>query len=399
VWWVRQAVLKALAEQTRSVRIPLNQNSQLIKLSRAETVLAQVLKRDPTDTELGRLLEESPDQVRSAKQMSATEMSLDAPVDRSDREASTLGERFAGADGMEIEGIIQRIDVDEGDVVAQGDVVASLADRDLRAELVKTRAEIEEKRARLNLLRAGARSEEIEVARTLVAKGEERVKYAQSRAEMDDLLFRDKLVSRKDLEDSKEQLAVRQKELQEATDRLNVLLAGSRKEEIQATEAEIRRLEAHQQYLEEQLRLLNVVSPISGVITTRKLRDKLGEAVKKGDLIAKVHAMQSITVEIAVPEKEIAEVTVNQKVVLKAQAWPQLSFEGVVTAIAPVATAPATPRGETTVRVITQLDNHRLLLKPDMTGHAKIYCGERRLIDLLTRRFVRFFKVEFWSWW
>jgi RNA polymerase primary sigma factor len=40
---VRQAVLKALAEQTRSVRIPLNQNSQLIKLARAETVLAQVL--------------------------------------------------------------------------------------------------------------------------------------------------------------------------------------------------------------------------------------------------------------------------------------------------------------------------------------------------------------------
>ncbi len=103
VWWVRQAVLKALAEQTRSVRIPLNQNSQLIKLARAETVLAQVLKRDPTDNEIGRLLEETPEQVRAAKQMSATELSLDAPIDRSDREASTLGERFAGVDGAEIE--------------------------------------------------------------------------------------------------------------------------------------------------------------------------------------------------------------------------------------------------------------------------------------------------------
>jgi RNA polymerase primary sigma factor len=103
VWWVRQAVLKALAEQTRSVRIPLNQNSQLIRLARAETVLAQVLKRDATEHELGRLLDETPEQVRSAKQMSATEVSLDAPVDRSDREASTLGERFAGKDGVEIE--------------------------------------------------------------------------------------------------------------------------------------------------------------------------------------------------------------------------------------------------------------------------------------------------------
>jgi len=105
VWWVRQAVLKALAEQTRSVRIPLNQNSQLIKLARAQTVLSQVLKRDPTDNEIGRLLEETPDAVRSAKQMSATEISLDAPIDRSDREACTLGERFAGVDGGEIEDV------------------------------------------------------------------------------------------------------------------------------------------------------------------------------------------------------------------------------------------------------------------------------------------------------
>jgi RNA polymerase primary sigma factor len=103
VWWVRQAVLKALAEQTRSVRIPLNQNSQLIRLSRAETVLAQVLKRDPTDEELGRLLNETPDTVRHSKSVSTTEVSLDAPVDRSDREASTFGERFAGADGHDIE--------------------------------------------------------------------------------------------------------------------------------------------------------------------------------------------------------------------------------------------------------------------------------------------------------
>src|SRR5690606_18122789 len=76
VWWVRQAVLKALAEQTRSVRIPLNQNSQLIKMARAETILAQVLKRDPTDEELARLIDESPETVRMARRLNATEVSL-----------------------------------------------------------------------------------------------------------------------------------------------------------------------------------------------------------------------------------------------------------------------------------------------------------------------------------
>ena len=98
VWWVRQAVLKALAEQTRSVRIPLNQTSALIRMGRAETILSQVLKRDPTDAELAKLLDESAEEVRSARQLTTSEVSLDAPVDRSDRDASTFGERFVATD-------------------------------------------------------------------------------------------------------------------------------------------------------------------------------------------------------------------------------------------------------------------------------------------------------------
>ena len=49
--------------------------------------------------------------------------------------------------------------------------------------------------------------------------------------------------------------------------------------------------------------------------------------------------------------------------------------------------------------VTTQIDNHDLLLKPGMTGQGKIYAGERRIINLITRRLARTFKVEFWSWW
>lgn len=54
---------------------------------------------------------------------------------------------------------------------------------------------------------------------------------------------------------------------------------------------------------------------------------------------------------------------------------------------------------ERTVLVTTQLDNAGGLLKPEMTGHAKIHGDRRRLIELVARRFVRFIRVEFWSWW
>jgi RNA polymerase primary sigma factor len=103
VWWVRQAVLKALAEQTRSVRIPLNQNSALIKMSRTETFLSQVLGREPTDQEIATALSDSVENVRSARRMTSPELSLDAPMERGEKGAGTMGERFAGIQGGEIE--------------------------------------------------------------------------------------------------------------------------------------------------------------------------------------------------------------------------------------------------------------------------------------------------------
>jgi len=70
-----------------------------------------------------------------------------------------------------------------------------------------------------------------------------------------------------------------------------------------------------------------------------------------------------------------------------------------VTAIAP-AVAPA--EGQPwlkVVRVTTALDNADKLLKAEMTGTAKIICGRRSILELLTRRLARYFRVEFWSWW
>lgn len=103
VWWVRQAVLKALAEQTRSVRIPLNQNSALVRMARAQGFLAQELGREPTDEEIATALNDTVENVRAARRMSTTEVSLDAPVERQDRGASTFGERVPGNGQVEIE--------------------------------------------------------------------------------------------------------------------------------------------------------------------------------------------------------------------------------------------------------------------------------------------------------
>ena len=103
VWWIRQTVLQALAEQTRSVRIPLNQNSNLARLARTTTSLTQRLGRTPTDQELAQEMREPVETVRTLRRVAATELSLDAPLDRGDRDSASFGERFAGSEGTDIE--------------------------------------------------------------------------------------------------------------------------------------------------------------------------------------------------------------------------------------------------------------------------------------------------------
>ena len=100
---MRQTVLQALAEQTRSVRIPLNQNSNLVKLSRTETALTQKLGRSPTDREIADEMEEPVETVRALRRVASAELSLDAPLDKSDRDSASFGERFAGQDDADVE--------------------------------------------------------------------------------------------------------------------------------------------------------------------------------------------------------------------------------------------------------------------------------------------------------
>ena len=299
----------------------------------------------------------------------------------------------------EVSGIVQDVFVDEGDTVKAGQPIARLSDRDFQSELRQTRAAIDEKQAKLRLLKLGPRAEEIEMAKTTVTKAEEQIKYARNRLEMDQKLFGSQLLSLREVELSEEQLIIRKKELEEDSERLRMLQAGNRPEEIEAVAAEVSKLEVQQRHLEEQLRLLNIITPVAGIIATHKPREIVGEHLSKGDLVVKVYDLDVVTAEISVSEKDIAAVAVGQPVKLKCRAWPQKTFHGTVTAIRPVATTPNDMQTERTVLVTTQIRNEGYELKPEMSGNAKISCGSQRLIESLTRRLARYLRVEFWSWW
>jgi multidrug resistance efflux pump len=238
----------------------------------------------------------------------------------------------------EAEGIIQEIYVDQGDRVKQGQPILTLSDRDYSTELREVAAELQEKEANLIKLRAGSRKEQIEVAIKEEEKAQQRFVFAKKYFERYQELFRRDLIARIQLEEVEEQMTVRQKELEETSAKLKLLRAGSRREDIDAVEAQIARLEVQRRYLREQIGLVGVCSPVSGVVTTPNLKEKVGQHVKKGDLLADVHELNKVKAEISIPEKEITAVQLGQEVMLKVRAYPGLSFEGRVTAVAPIVT-------------------------------------------------------------
>jgi multidrug resistance efflux pump len=299
----------------------------------------------------------------------------------------------------EVEGIIEEIVHDEGDVVNAGDLIARLSDRDYRAELEKVKAEHAEKDAKLKMLKAGARAEELELARTTVTKGQQRVKHSKSLLDMEKALYEDKLSSKKDFEAAAEIAALRESELEESKGTLKLLLAGARPEEIEATEAELTRLNAQIKYLQSQLERLRIISPIAGVVTTHRLKERLGTNLKKGELFAQVHQVKTVNAEIAIPENEISEVHVGQPVLLKARAYIDQSFRGKVISTSPVGIQSTNGPAQRHFIVVTELDNQHQMLRPEMTGNAKISCGTRQLYQIVFRRLIRFIRVEFWSWW
>lgn len=80
VWWIRQSILQALAEQARIVRLPLNKIGSLNKINRTFSNLEQEFEREPSTEEIAEALELSPDEVKESLMNAGKHVSMDAPL-------------------------------------------------------------------------------------------------------------------------------------------------------------------------------------------------------------------------------------------------------------------------------------------------------------------------------
>jgi RNA polymerase primary sigma factor len=80
VWWIRQSILQALAEQSRIVRLPLNKIGSINKINKAYAQLEQELERPPTPAEVAVVVDLTEDEVKQSMKNSGRHVSMDAPL-------------------------------------------------------------------------------------------------------------------------------------------------------------------------------------------------------------------------------------------------------------------------------------------------------------------------------
>ncbi|MDG1842585.1 MAG: RNA polymerase sigma factor RpoD/SigA [Crocinitomicaceae bacterium] len=98
VWWIRQSILQALAEQARIVRLPLNKIGSISKINRAYSELEQKFERPPSTGELAEFIGCSIQEVKQALSSNGRHLSMDAPLVENDQSSSNMYEVMQGDD-------------------------------------------------------------------------------------------------------------------------------------------------------------------------------------------------------------------------------------------------------------------------------------------------------------
>lgn len=234
-----------------------------------------------------------------------------------------------------ISGEVKKINFDEGDKAVKGDTLIFIDNEMLEIQLKQAEANRIAAEAQLELLRKGARREDIVQAEEQLKQTETNFRQAEIDKKRMEELFKSASISKKQLEDFNVSYEIKLAQFNSAKENLAKMKNFARPEEIKQAEAKLKQAIANIELIKKSIRDSYVISPMDASIVKKYV--EVGENVTALSSLFKLADLSNVELMVYVPEAQLGKVKLGQKVEIEVDAFPYKKFEGKVIYISPEA--------------------------------------------------------------
>ena len=241
--------------------------------------------------------------------------------------------------------------VSEGSVLQEGDTIAVIDTENLKLQLQQAEAGIDLADAQYQLLKSGARKEDIKAAQEAVRQSESSTQTAEADFNRMKELYATHTVSQKQFEDTESRFTITQAQLTSARQNLEKLQHFARPEEITAAKARVDQARSQANLIRKQISDSYILSPVQGTVTYKPV--EVGELIGAGSIVVRISQLQTLELMIYVNETELGKVKLGSQAEVTIDTYPDKKYSGKVIYISPV--AEFTPRNVQTKDERTKL--------------------------------------------
>ena len=236
--------------------------------------------------------------------------------------------------GAAADGIVQQVDVHEGQTVAQGAPLAEIGCRDLTPALRVAQAEAESVRQARARLLSGSRPEEREAAAQKRLAAQAVVEHTSAELNRAMQLSEAAAISKSTLDQARRNYDVAEAQLKEAQRNEELVDAGPTEEDAAKADADLSAAEDRVKLAQQKIAKCTVAAPVAGTIVRVNLRAGESFSTMAPHPLFTIADLSGRRVRAEVDERDISKVHVGQKVVLTSEAYPGKHFEGTVERLA-----------------------------------------------------------------
>ncbi|UMB78521.1 secretion protein HlyD [Dickeya fangzhongdai] len=253
--------------------------------------------------------------------------------------------------GFRVSGRLTALNVDEGEVVQPGQLLARLDNAPQQNTLRQEKASVASAQAQLALLREGYRSEEIAQVRSQLEQAQAAYDYANSFYQRQLGLWKQHTLAANALEDARSTRNQTQATLQAAREKLSQYERGNRPQEIAAAEASLAQAQAAEAQAQLSLQDTRLYAPSPGVILTRAA--EAGSMLSAGSTVFTLSLTQPVWIRAYVNETQLGRAAPGREVLIYTDGRPNRPYHGRIGFVSP--SAEFTPKNVETTELRTDL--------------------------------------------